>query len=108
MTTLRRHARVAALTDFHTFIHTMLDTNRAVKCLTRNFDCLETRDRPDLSDKVMEIHGRNDTLTCLGGHVLAKPGTATDYDGLFLKGAEVPCPSCAGMCECGFCWKDGA
>jgi hypothetical protein len=47
----------------------------------------------------MELHGRNDTLTCLGGHAQTDHGTAADYDHLFLEGTEVPCPSCVGICE---------
>ncbi|KAG8691687.1 hypothetical protein FRC11_012892 [Ceratobasidium sp. 423] len=94
MTTLRQHARTAELTDCHRLITLMLDTGRAAKCLTRNFDGLETRERPDLSSKVIEMHGSNNWLSCPAGHLPVGPGDILQYDDDFLKGIELTCPTC--------------
>lgn len=99
MTTLRQHARTARLTDFHNLIATMLETGRAPMCLTRNFDGLETRDRPDLKSKVIELHGTNDTLSCPAGHVPIGPEDISNYDDDFLKGVEIACPVCVEKCK---------
>ncbi|CAE6361975.1 unnamed protein product [Rhizoctonia solani] len=95
MTSLRQHARVAPVTDFHRLIQTMLNTDRAVKCLTRNFDGLETRDQPNLATKVIELHGKNDTISCLSGHTISTNGEIIGYEDMFMQGDEVPCPTCS-------------
>ncbi|KAG8762682.1 hypothetical protein FRC11_008065 [Ceratobasidium sp. 423] len=94
MTTLRQHARSVPLTDFHRLITVMLDTGRAVKCITRNFDGLETRDRPDLKSKVIEMHGNNNALSCPAGHLPIGPEDILAYEEDFSKGIEITCPTC--------------
>ncbi|KAG8734299.1 hypothetical protein FRC10_011774 [Ceratobasidium sp. 414] len=95
MASYRRTARTAALTPFHAFLRRALEQGRVVKCLTRNFDGLETRDRPDLEEKVVMLHGDNRVLTCGDGRCPNVFGDDVEsYEADFLAGNPVFCPSC--------------
>lgn len=96
----RRTARTAALTPFHTFLQRSLERGRVVKCLTRNFDGLETRDRPDLEEQVVMLHGDNRVLTCGDGRCPNVLGDDVEsYESDFLAGNPVFCPSCCARRE---------
>ncbi|KAG8721219.1 hypothetical protein FRC08_014952 [Ceratobasidium sp. 394] len=95
MANYRQIARTAALSPFHIFLQRALSKGHIVKCLTRNFDGLETRGRPDLEDKVVMLHGDNRVLTCGDGLCPNVVGDDVDrYDSDFLAGELVLCPSC--------------
>jgi NAD-dependent SIR2 family protein deacetylase len=100
MTKLRRSARQAPLGNFHKFLHLAFDSGRVVYCLTRNFDGLETRDRQDLIDDVVMVHGDNRILRCafpdcpgiFGEHVAL-------LDQKLLDGELVECTACLAVGE---------
>lgn len=98
----RQQARTAPLTPFHEFLHHAMDKGSAFKCLTRNFDGLETRDRPDLSSRVEMLHGDNRVLTCPGLSCSNIEGAeASAFDESFLNGTAVDCPDCVSTCKFG-------
>jgi NAD-dependent SIR2 family protein deacetylase len=95
MTKLRIKSRSAPLGAFHRFIHRAFDENRVVKCLTRNFDGLETRDRPDLADRIMMVHGDNRVLRCSAPGCSGIEGKDDlDVEAKLLMGTLIECPSC--------------
>jgi NAD-dependent SIR2 family protein deacetylase len=95
MTQWRICARTARLTPFHTFLHRALDQGRVVKCLTRNFDGFESRDRLDLLPKILMLHGDNRILTCLNTSCGDMVGDQVEkLDGAFMNEEDVPCPDC--------------
>lgn len=91
----RISARSAYLTSFHKLLQRLIDEGRVVRCLTRNYDGLETRDRPELQPKVTMLHGDNRILICsnldcteIGGEGVAQ------FDANFLNREAVQCPGC--------------
>lgn len=100
MSAYRVQARAAPITPFHHFLHRAMDEKRIMQCLTRNFDGLETRDRPDLADQVLMLHGDNRVLTCLGANCRDITGEqVAQYDRQFAEEEEVPCPECVSTSE---------
>ena len=100
MTEYRIKARAAQLTPFHQFLHRAMDEKRVAHCLTRNFDGLETRDRPDLVDDVLMLHGDNRVLTCLAptcGYISGEQ--VAQYDHLLTNGQDIRCPTCVSKCR---------
>lgn len=101
MTGLRKKARSAPLGKFHKFIHRAFDENRVAKCLTRNFDGLETRDRPDLATKILMVHGDNRVLRCSARNCAGVTGQETiELEEDLLKGILVECTSCSSKGSC--------
>ncbi|KAG8737869.1 hypothetical protein FRC10_007578 [Ceratobasidium sp. 414] len=98
MTELRITARQAPLSTFHRFLHRAMSEKRVSKCFTRNFDGLETRDRPDLADRVYMLHGDNRNLSCPNTGCPDICGDDTQqYDGAYLNLEQPLCPSCSGQ-----------
>ncbi|KAG8721437.1 hypothetical protein FRC08_012999 [Ceratobasidium sp. 394] len=95
MTELRVKARQAPLSPFHRFIHRAMSHGRIKKVFTRNFDGLETRDRPDLADRVCMLHGDNRILSCPNAECPDIRGDDTQkYDQEYLNMEPPLCPSC--------------
>ncbi|KAG8721964.1 hypothetical protein FRC08_008358 [Ceratobasidium sp. 394] len=69
--------------------------DRIAKCLSRNFDGLETRDKPEFAEKVVMLHGDNRILACRGTRCEYIVGEeAMSFNSDFLLEKAVPCPSC--------------
>ncbi|KAG9128201.1 hypothetical protein FRC07_003132 [Ceratobasidium sp. 392] len=90
-------ARQAPLTPVIKFIHQKMDDGECSRCITRSFDGLELRDRPDLQDSIIMLHGDNRRLRCEAGSCgQVVDGAQVDgYDAMLLAGETVPCPACA-------------
>lgn len=100
MTRLRKTARSAPLGNFHKFLHRAFDEGRVIQCLTRNFDGLETRDRPDLIKRVIMVHGDNRVLRCCSPDCAGVFGkTVTNLDRKLASGELVECMSCVAAGE---------
>jgi NAD-dependent SIR2 family protein deacetylase len=95
MATLRAKSRWASLSKFHQFLHRAFDNGLVARWLTRNFDGLETRDRPDLVDHVLMVHGDNQVLRCASPDCPGISGDAVvELDMRLLRGELVMCPAC--------------
>lgn len=101
MTEMRIAARNASLTPFHLFLQRAIDEGRVFRCLTRNFDGLETRDRADLTSQVTMLHGDNRILTCPAPHCcnVDDEDEIRSYDQNFLNREDVNCPGCIATSE---------
>ncbi|KAG8721234.1 hypothetical protein FRC08_014786 [Ceratobasidium sp. 394] len=96
MTEFRITARQAPLSTFHRFLHRAMSDNRISMCFTRNFDGMETRDRPDLADRVYMLHGDNRNLCCPNAGCPDIHGDDTRrYDEEYLSLQQPLCPSCS-------------
>ncbi|KAF8593576.1 DHS-like NAD/FAD-binding domain-containing protein [Ceratobasidium sp. AG-I] len=94
-TAYRIMARQATPTNFHRFVQRKMDLGECSRCITRNFDGLETRDRSDLSSRVTMLHGDNNTLRCSVLRCSSVQGEqVASFDARFLEGETVSCPSC--------------
>lgn len=98
---MRIKARSAPTTNCHRLIATLFDAGRLLRCYTQNIDGLQTRDRSDMAEVVLEMHGTNAQLVCLKCSE-QPPGPVDDFDLFFLEGGDVPCPSCTAYSE----WSD--
>jgi NAD-dependent histone deacetylase SIR2 len=57
MANMRMQARSAPSTPCHALIAQLHDAGRLLRCYTQNIDGLQTRDRMDMSEVVLELHG---------------------------------------------------
>jgi NAD-dependent SIR2 family protein deacetylase len=64
MVRLRRLVRDTNPTKCHDFICQLYDTGRLLQCFTQNINGLQTRERRDMSEVVVELHGNNAHLVC--------------------------------------------
>ncbi|KAG8721069.1 hypothetical protein FRC08_016042, partial [Ceratobasidium sp. 394] len=95
MAEFRVSAQTAALSPFHIFLQRAMTEDRIAKCLSRNFDGLETRDKPEFAEKVVMLHGDNRNLACRNLRCEYITGEeAMSFNSDFLLGKTVPCPSC--------------
>jgi NAD-dependent SIR2 family protein deacetylase len=95
MATLRAKSRWASLSKFHQFLHRAFDNGLVARWLTRNFDGLETCDRPDLVDHVLMVHGDNQVLRCASPDCPGISGDAVvELDRRLLRGELVMCQAC--------------
>ncbi|KAG9098674.1 hypothetical protein FRC06_006084 [Ceratobasidium sp. 370] len=90
---LRMQARDARPTPCHTYIAKLHETGRLLRCYTQNIDGLQTRDRPEMSDVVLELHGSNVELFC---HICGeKPGEdVRAIDQRLVEEGFVECQAC--------------
>ncbi|KAG9121683.1 hypothetical protein FRC07_002271 [Ceratobasidium sp. 392] len=97
MTKFRRTARNADETKFLRWLRAELTSTHILRVLTRNFDGLETRDRPDLEDSVTMLHGDNRTLKCSNSGCPDVCGASTiQFDDAFLsENGVAECPTCS-------------
>ncbi|KAF8597005.1 DHS-like NAD/FAD-binding domain-containing protein [Ceratobasidium sp. AG-I] len=93
LTRMRIKAREAPTTQCHKYIEKLFDTGRLLRCYTQNIDGLQTRDRPDMIEGVIEMHGSNVDLVCSKCR-RRPPGPTKDLDDQFLDFGLVVCPSC--------------
>lgn len=101
MTQLRIQARTASPTLFHQLVASFHETDRLKRCYTQNFDGLQTRDNPEMVDKVVELHGSNEQLFCYA--CSRQPSLPViDFDLELLKTGLVRCPSCQEIGKCCF------
>ncbi|KAB5587670.1 hypothetical protein CTheo_8890 [Ceratobasidium theobromae] len=63
MAKLRIMARDATPTQGHLYIEKLHSAGRLLRCYTQNVDGIQTRGRPEISDHILELHGRNE-LRC--------------------------------------------
>lgn len=93
MTKFRIHARTAPITSFHRLVASIHGTGQLQRCYTQNFDGLQTREYPEMENKVVELHGSNRRLFCYAcGQSPELP--ASDFDAKFINHGLVECPHC--------------
>ncbi|KAF8595559.1 DHS-like NAD/FAD-binding domain-containing protein [Ceratobasidium sp. AG-I] len=98
MTEMRIKARQTTITSCHSLISALFDAGRLLRCYTQNIDGLQTRDRSDMVEVVLEMHGSNSELVCLKCHE-RPPGRAADFDNVFLDNGFAVCPRCEEQCD---------
>lgn len=93
LTEMRIKARQTPITSCHSFIAALFDAGRLLRCYTQNIDGLQTRDRPDMAEVVLEMHGSNAELVC---HKCRKRPArpVEDFDQPLLEDGYAVCPSC--------------
>ncbi|KAG9120911.1 hypothetical protein FRC07_003361 [Ceratobasidium sp. 392] len=89
----RIYARSAKKTAGHAAITRLFDEGRLVRCYTQNIDGLQTRERSDMCDKVLELHGSNVRLLC---HICRSPPIEdlATLDDRLIRDGEVRCTKC--------------
>ncbi|KAG8736722.1 hypothetical protein FRC10_009031 [Ceratobasidium sp. 414] len=99
MARLRITARDAAPTEGHLYIKELHRAKRLLRCYTQNVDGIQTRGHPDMSDYVLELHGRNE-LRC---HRCKMPpeGNLRELDHRVLSEGLAWCSRCVDRGEAG-------
>ncbi|KAG8721240.1 hypothetical protein FRC08_014792 [Ceratobasidium sp. 394] len=93
LTEMRIQARNSPITSFHRLVLHLSNTGSLKRCYTQNFDGVQPCNSPELADKILELHGSNNILTC---RVCMKqaPGPAAGFDEEMQKTGLVKCPHC--------------
>ncbi|KAG8719326.1 hypothetical protein FRC08_003105 [Ceratobasidium sp. 394] len=93
LTEMRIQARTTPITAFHELVLQLGNSGILQRCYSQNFDGIQTRDSPNLVDKIVELHGSNNVLTC---RVCMKeaPEPAMMFDREMQRTGLVKCPQC--------------
>jgi NAD-dependent SIR2 family protein deacetylase len=93
MTRMRVLARNAPPGRCHTYIAQLYDAQRLLRCYTQNIDGLQTRDRADMANHVLEMRGTNAELAC---HLCKRrpPRPAQSFDEIIFRDGFAICPFC--------------
>ena len=93
LTEIRIKCRNAPTTGFHHLVSVLHRRGRLQRCYTQNFDGLQTRDYPELTAMVYELHGSNQRVRCqLCRAVCNLPLASLDNE--FLRTGLVHCLVC--------------
>ncbi|KAG8722660.1 hypothetical protein FRC08_014405 [Ceratobasidium sp. 394] len=94
MARLRVQAREAQLSPCHMYIAALYEAGWLLRCYTQNIDGLQTRDHPNMSDVVLELHGSNVELFC---HICRRrPSEDMRFlDQRLMEHGIVSCQACA-------------
>ncbi|KEP47953.1 SIR2 family transcriptional regulator, partial [Rhizoctonia solani 123E] len=93
MVRLRRLSRNAELTSCHKYINQLRDKGRLLRCFTQNIDGLQTRERSDMSQVVVELHGNNVLLLCHKCNRLPKEDIE-ELDERIMRDGMIECSRC--------------
>ncbi|KAG9082341.1 hypothetical protein FRC06_005113, partial [Ceratobasidium sp. 370] len=98
LTKMRIQARTTPITTFHQLVLQLGNSGTLQRCYTQNFDGLQTRNSPELADKILELHGNNNVLTCrVCMNQALQP--AVTFDQEMQKTGLVKCPHCVAMAK---------
>lgn len=90
---MRVAARDAQLRSCHLLIERLFDCSRLVRCYTQEVDGLQTRNRADMKEVVVELHGNNLYLKCSSCNQWPQEASSV-FDNALIRDGTARCSRC--------------